>query len=33
KHIPFPETRTYVQRVLKAQADYRRQYPAELGLK
>ncbi|MDX6685519.1 MAG: hypothetical protein QOF86_1647, partial [Baekduia sp.] len=25
--------RTYVQRVLKAQADYRRQYPAELGLK
>jgi soluble lytic murein transglycosylase len=33
RHIPFPETRDYVQRVLKAQAQYRRQYPAELGLK
>jgi soluble lytic murein transglycosylase len=33
RHIPFPETRTYVQRVLKAQAQYRRQYPAELGLR
>jgi soluble lytic murein transglycosylase len=33
RHIPFPETRTYVQRVLKAQAEYRRQYPSELGLK
>jgi soluble lytic murein transglycosylase len=33
KHIPFPETRTYVQRVLTAQAEYRRQYAAELGLK
>jgi soluble lytic murein transglycosylase len=33
RHIPFPETRNYVQRVLKAQAAYRRQYPSELGLK
>jgi soluble lytic murein transglycosylase len=33
KHIPFPETRNYVQRVLKAQAQYRRQYASELGLK
>jgi soluble lytic murein transglycosylase len=29
--IPFPETRAYVQRVLKAQSDYRRTYPNELG--
>jgi soluble lytic murein transglycosylase len=29
--IPFPETRTYVQRVLQAQADYRSNYPRELG--
>jgi soluble lytic murein transglycosylase len=33
RHIPFPETRDYVQRVLKAQAAYRKQYPSELGLK
>jgi soluble lytic murein transglycosylase len=33
RHIPFPETRNYVQRVLKAQAQYRRQYASELGLK
>ena len=32
-HIPFPETRNYVKRVLKAQAAYRKQYPSELGLK
>ena len=31
--IPFPETRNYVKRVLKAQAAYRKQYPSELGLK
>src|SRR3954453_24149076 len=33
RHIPFPETRNYVTRVLKAQAAYRKQYPSELGLK
>ena len=33
RHIPFPETRNYVQRVLKAQAAYRKRYPSELGLK
>ena len=31
-HIPFPETRAYVAKVLKAQADYRRTYAHELGL-
>lgn len=30
--IPFPETRHYVRNVLKAQEEYRRQYPRELGL-
>ena len=30
--IPFPETRAYVARVLTAQADYRSDYPHELGL-
>jgi soluble lytic murein transglycosylase len=30
--IPFPETRAYVARVLKAQRDYRATYPRELGL-
>jgi soluble lytic murein transglycosylase len=29
--IPFPETHDYVARVLQAQKDYRRTYPAELG--
>jgi soluble lytic murein transglycosylase len=29
--IPFPETRTYVQRVLQAQSSYRAQYGAQLG--
>jgi soluble lytic murein transglycosylase len=29
--IPFPETRDYVQKVLNAQQDYRRTYPAQLG--
>jgi soluble lytic murein transglycosylase len=32
RHIPFPETRDYVQRVLHARAEYRRQYAHELGL-
>jgi soluble lytic murein transglycosylase len=32
-HIPFQETRDYVQRVLRARADYRSTYAAELGLK
>jgi soluble lytic murein transglycosylase len=31
-HIPFPETRSYVEKVLSARADYRREYAAELGL-
>ena len=31
-HIPFPETREYVGRVLKARAGYRREYRRELGL-
>jgi soluble lytic murein transglycosylase len=31
-HIPFPETRAYVQTVLSARADYRREYADELGL-
>jgi soluble lytic murein transglycosylase len=30
--IPFPETRAYVRRVLKAEGDYRREYGSELGL-
>jgi soluble lytic murein transglycosylase len=29
--IPFPETRAYVEKVLRAQRDYRRTYPTELG--
>jgi soluble lytic murein transglycosylase len=29
--IPFPETRDYVQRVLTAQAQYRRTYASQLG--
>jgi soluble lytic murein transglycosylase len=33
RHIPFPETRDYVQRVLDAREQYRRQYAAELGLR
>jgi soluble lytic murein transglycosylase len=32
EHIPFPETRDYVQRVLTARAEYRRKYGHELGL-
>jgi soluble lytic murein transglycosylase len=31
-HVPFQETRDYVQRVLDARRDYRENYPAELGL-
>ena len=31
-HIPFPETRAYVQKVLQAREDYRREYSRELGL-
>jgi soluble lytic murein transglycosylase len=31
-HIPFPETRSYVKKVLAAREDYRRTYPRELGL-
>jgi peptidoglycan lytic transglycosylase len=31
-HIPFPETRNYVHRVLDARAAYRREYSRELGL-
>jgi soluble lytic murein transglycosylase len=31
-HIPFPETRDYVTRVLSARDRYRREYERELGL-
>ena len=31
-HVPFPETRHYVQKVLAARQDYRRTYARELGL-
>jgi soluble lytic murein transglycosylase len=31
-HIPFPETRDYVSKVLSARRDYRHEYRAELGL-
>jgi len=31
-HIPFPETRDYVKKVLAAREEYRRTYPVELGL-
>jgi soluble lytic murein transglycosylase len=31
-HIPFPETRDYVKKVLAAREDYRREYRRELGL-
>jgi len=31
-HIPFPETRDYVGRVMRAREGYRREYPRELGL-
>jgi soluble lytic murein transglycosylase len=30
--IPFPETRAYVRRVLRAQREYRAAYPSQLGL-
>jgi soluble lytic murein transglycosylase len=30
--IPFPETRAYVRRVMRAQAEYRVTYPRQLGL-
>jgi soluble lytic murein transglycosylase len=32
KHIPFPETRAYVTKVLHARNAYRREYAHELGL-
>ena len=32
RHIPFPETRHYVQQVLDARSKYREQYARELGL-
>jgi soluble lytic murein transglycosylase len=32
RHIPFPETRHYVEQVLDARARYREEYPRELGL-
>jgi soluble lytic murein transglycosylase len=31
--IPFPETRAYVERVLRAQREYRSVYPRALGLR
>lgn len=30
--IPFPETQAYVQKVMRAQAEYRAVYPHQLGL-
>jgi soluble lytic murein transglycosylase len=32
RHIPFPETREYVSKVLDARRAYRREYARELGL-
>jgi soluble lytic murein transglycosylase len=32
RHIPYPETRHYVEQVLDMRARYREQYPRELGL-
>jgi soluble lytic murein transglycosylase len=32
KHIPFPETRAYVKKVLSARNSYRHEYAHELGL-
>ena len=32
RHIPFPETSEYVEKVLDARRQYREQYPRELGL-
>jgi soluble lytic murein transglycosylase len=32
RNIPFPETRAYVERVQKAESDYRHEYSSELGL-
>jgi len=32
RNIPFPETRAYVERVQKAERDYRHEYSRELGL-
>jgi len=32
-HIPFPETRDYVDKVLEARRAYRREYARELGLR
>ena len=31
-HIPFPETRSYVERVLDVRERYRSEYRRELGL-
>jgi soluble lytic murein transglycosylase len=33
EHIPFPETRSYVTRVLEARRDYRHEYARELGVR
>ena len=32
RHIPFAETREYVEKVLTARKEYRHQYSRELGL-
>ncbi len=32
RHIPYPETRHYVEQVLDARGRYREEYPRELGL-
>jgi soluble lytic murein transglycosylase len=31
-HIPYPETRAYVSKVLSSRRAYRREYPRELGV-
>jgi soluble lytic murein transglycosylase len=33
RHIPFPETRSYVSKVLAARRQYRKQYAHELGVR
>jgi soluble lytic murein transglycosylase len=32
EHIPFPETRAYVENVMQRRKDYRHSYAKELGL-
>ena len=32
RHVPFPETRAYVENVMERRGEYREKYSAELGL-